>query len=43
MFRFLFIAALVVGVICWFKSVSNIRKHFAEKKAKKANEVNTAE
>lgn len=43
MFRFLFIAALVVGVICWFKSVSNIRNHLAEKKKKKANEVNNVD
>ncbi len=43
MMRLVFIAVLVVGVICWFKSVSNIKKTLAEKKAKKANEVNTAD
>ena len=42
MMRFLFVAVLVVGAVCWFKSVSNIRKTLAEKK-ENANEVNSVD
>lgn len=41
MYRLLFVAALIVGVVCWIKNIKDIRKRIAEKKAKKANEVNT--